>query len=231
MAVNYPTSLDNSTTLTQPQGTALLTSPDHALDHTNLSLSSIALQTKLGINSSTPNTNQILVSPASGQSTWGSVITSGSLVSPNINGGTISNGTINNPVIGTMSATGGTYTSALLATPTINNSTLGTFTAKGMYNCGTVAGLGTVNWANGDRQVYTISANGTVAFTNAGTGQILTLEILQNATGGYSLVFPTMKWPYGAAGTVGTAASAINTLTVLNDFNGNYCAQLSPSYA
>jgi hypothetical protein len=220
---------------TNPSGTNLLTTPDHALMHSSENNEIIAIENKLGQNSGSAANNQILVGVGAGSTTWGTVWTGGSIVTPNIAGGTITNasigGTFNNGVLGSPTITSGTINSVLLGTPTINNSTLGTFTAKGIYNCGTVSGLGTVNWANGDRQVYTLSASGTMAFINPGTGQILNLEILQNSTGGYSLAFPTMKWPYGVSGTIGTAANSINILTAFYDFTGAYLVQLSPSFA
>jgi hypothetical protein len=210
--MSFPSSIDAPDTTMQ--GTTLFTGDDHSLQHRTVATGLIAVENKLGLGVGSATLNQILVGSGAGTATWGTTVNNLNLGTPSITGGSLT----------------GTLANGFYGTPTINNSTLGTFTAGGIYSNGTISGLGTINWLNGDRQSYTLSAAGTLAFTNPTKGQILTTEILQNSTGGYVLTFPTMKWPYGAALTIGTAASAINTLTVFYD-GTSYLANLSASYS
>src|ERR1035437_5086058 len=48
MAINFPASLDGTSQFGQPSGTSLLTSPDHAVLHDNLSTLGTTLETLLG---------------------------------------------------------------------------------------------------------------------------------------------------------------------------------------
>ena len=101
---------------------------------------------------------------------------------------------------------------------------------SGLYDNGNSGASIAINWANGDRQKLTVSASTTLSFSNAIAGQILTLYVAENGTGGFTVALPTVKWPNGAAGVFTTTANAINILTVLFD-GTNYCAQLGAGYA
>ena len=73
MAINYPTSLDNGTSLPYPSSTDTLSSPNLAGLSDNLNDAVIALETKLGIadaNSQTPVVGNLLASTANGESSW-----------------------------------------------------------------------------------------------------------------------------------------------------------------
>jgi len=73
MAINYPTSLDNGTSLPYPSSTDTLSSPNLSGLADNLNDAIIALETKLGIadaNSQTPVTGNLLASTATGESSW-----------------------------------------------------------------------------------------------------------------------------------------------------------------
>jgi hypothetical protein len=66
--MNYPTSLDNGTTLPNTRNTGDTIPPS---DNNNLSLAAIALETKVGFGASTPTTaGYVLTSLGSGQSAW-----------------------------------------------------------------------------------------------------------------------------------------------------------------
>jgi hypothetical protein len=134
---------------------------------------------------------------------------------------TIGLGTANDFVLGTPSITGGTYN-----TPLIQNR----FVAKGEYDNGNSGTAKTIDWSNGDRQRLTVNANTTLAYSNAGTGQVLAMSVDMNGTGGYSITLPTSIWPGGAAGVFGTAANAKNELVVRYD-GTNYRTQLAASFA
>src|ERR1035437_2794203 len=150
MSSSYPGAIQ---TFTNPAGTSLLSiGPDHAVLHSTESDTLVALQNTLG---TTSGTNIFLNIDAAGE--FAPAVSASNVFQDAM--------TMNNSTLGTPAITGGTANNQVLGTPTINNSTLGTFTASGIYNNGTVSGLGTVNWLRGDRQVYTISANGTLVFT------------------------------------------------------------------
>jgi hypothetical protein len=120
---------------------------------------------------------------------------------------------------------------SMMQTPTFDSASLTTLKqVSGLYSNGNSGSTPTVNWANGDRQTITISAATTISFSGAVAGQILTLILVENGTGNYTIALPSMKWPYGAAGTFTTTPSAINTLTVLYD-GTNYLAQSASGYA
>jgi len=73
MAINYPTSLDNGTSLPYPSSTDTLSSPNLSGLADNLNDAIIALETKLGIadaNSQTPVAGNLLASTATGESSW-----------------------------------------------------------------------------------------------------------------------------------------------------------------
>lgn len=124
-----------------------------------------------------------------------------------------------------------TLTNKTLTAPTLTTATLTTqFAASGEYDNGNSGSSKTITWTNGDRQLVTITASTTLAYAGAIQGQILTLRIVENGTGGYSITLPTSKWPGGGAGTFTTTANAINVLTVLYD-GTNYLTQLSAGFA
>lgn len=102
--------------------------------------------------------------------------------------------------------------------------------ASGLYDNGNSGANKTITWTNGDRQKLTISASTTLTYAGAVAGQILTLLIIENGTGNFTIALPTSKWPSGSAGTFTTTASAINTLTVMFD-GTNYLTQLAAGYA
>lgn len=120
---------------------------------------------------------------------------------------------------------------SLMNSPTINDpSFTGQFTASGLWDNGNSGAAITINWLNADRQKITISANTTLSYSGAVAGQVLTLLIVENGTGGFSLTLPASLWSYGAAGGITTTANAINLLTVF--FDGvNYLTQLGAGYA
>ncbi len=67
---NFPTSLDNSSTIPNPTGTDTQNSPDHASLHTNTGDAVKAVQAKVGIGASTPVANTFLFGTGTGTSAW-----------------------------------------------------------------------------------------------------------------------------------------------------------------
>lgn len=70
MATNYPTSLDNGTSLPYPSSTDDTNSPSLAGGQDNQNDALIAVETKLGTGSSTPSGTYALVSTGTGTSSW-----------------------------------------------------------------------------------------------------------------------------------------------------------------
>ena len=101
---------------------------------------------------------------------------------------------------------------------------------SGLYDNGNSGASPTVDWSKGDRQKITISAAATLVWANAVAGQVLTLEMIENGTGNFTIALPSMKWPGGSAATWTTSPNALNILTVLFD-GTNYLAQGSAGYA
>lgn len=70
MAINYPTSLDTSTTLPNPASTDTVANVNHAGLHDNENAAIIATQTKVGIGASTPVVSTLLFGTGTGTSAW-----------------------------------------------------------------------------------------------------------------------------------------------------------------
>lgn len=178
--MSFPSSID-APGGTAAQGTNLLTSPDHSLDHRTLGSAVIAIENKLGINSGSAALNQVLIGQGAGSSTWGSVWNNAQLGTP-----VITSGTIKNSIIGTPAITSGTINLAVLGTPTV---TLGSD-------------------AQGD--VYYRSSGGAVARLAPGTsGQFLQTQgaaanpIWANASG---KTLQAIGTSYSTAGSTGGTA-------------------------
>lgn len=141
MAITYPSSLDS---FTNPSGTSLVTSPDHAQQHSDANDAIEALEQKVGLGAGTPVANRLLWGTGNGTSGWsnsvGSItvntgtINNSALGSPTMTSGTlnnvtlgspqINNGTINNAIMGTPRITGGTLNNATIGTPITTGGTL-----------------------------------------------------------------------------------------------------------
>lgn len=121
-------------------------------------------------------------------------------------------------------------------TQTLTNKTLTAPVITGPIVTGEVANGNsgstfTVNWALGDRQNIVISASTTLSFSNAVAGQVLTLWLVENGTGNFTITLPSMKWgPNGVVPTFVTTANAVNAIIVRFD-GSNYFAQGTPGFA
>ena len=67
---NFPTSLDNSTSIPNPTGTNTQNNPDHAALHSTTGDAVKAVEAKLGIGASTPVANTFLFGTGTGTSAW-----------------------------------------------------------------------------------------------------------------------------------------------------------------
>lgn len=96
----------------------------------------------------------------------------------------------------------------------------GGIAVDGIFDNGTQGGSYTVDWKKGDFQKVTISSNITIAYSNARAGQRLTLLLIENGTGGYTITLPsgaTYKYPFGVVPPFVTTANAKNMIVVAFD--------------
>lgn len=69
----------------------------------------------------------------------------------------------------------------------------------------------------------TLGGNRTLAISNASVGQFFKIDLIQDGTGSRTVTwFSTLKWPGGAAPTLSTAASAIDSFVFEVTSAGNY---------
>lgn len=115
---NYPTSLDD---FSNPSGTTITSTLDHALQHSNVNDVVEVLEAKVGLSSGTPIADSIFVGSGNGTSVWSGTWNNATMGSPTITGGTITSGVINAATVGTPAVTGGTITD-----PTIEGTVAGT---------------------------------------------------------------------------------------------------------
>lgn len=105
------------------------------------------------------------------------------------------------------------------------------FLAEGITDNGNSGASKDIDWSTGDRQKVTLTDNVTFTFSNAKEGQIITLVMTQDATGGRTVTWPaTVKWPGGSEPSWGTGASDINTATFYFD-GTNYLGQGGADYS
>lgn len=110
------------------------------------------------------------------------------------------------------------HTSGTITTPTII-----TPIVKTAYSNGNLGATPTINWANGDLQTGTLTANCTFAFSNAVAGQRLTFFALENGTGTYTIAFtPTIIWQDNTTPTWTTTADKMNVFVIYWDGSNYY---------
>lgn len=184
MAINYPTSLD---TLTNPEGTQTLNSPDHAGQHSDANDILEALEAKVGLGAGTPTANTLLVGSGNGTATWS---------------GTVNSITLGTPIIDN-------FTSSGTSTPTTANRGLApTVVTLTDAPGGTI----TPNAAAGqvfNLELGTTAGNRTLAVPDNPTeGQAINYRIKQNTGNTGTLVLASgYKVNDGGTPTLGTAST------------------------
>jgi len=165
MATNFPTSLDNSTSLPYPSSGNFTNAPSLAGLNDNQNDALIATQTKVGIGASTPTSGKFLTGTGTGTSAWANTVPAGTVV------GTSDSQTLTNK----------TLTSPTISSPVITNATISTdlITGYTTSNTGTVYGIpvttgvintaGTINGAS----LVSASVGSTALATNAVQGNQL----------------------------------------------------------
>lgn len=148
MSINYPSSLDNGTTLPSPSTTDLTNSPDHAGLHDNENLALIALETKLGTGASnqTPASSRFLVGTGVGTSDWSKVVPTGTVIGTS-DTQTLTNKTLTSPTINTPTITNPTITGggSWAGSPTLTTPTISDFT-NANHNHSNTAGGGQITY-------------------------------------------------------------------------------------
>jgi len=74
-----------------------------------------------------------------------------------------------------------------------------------------------IDWNVATYAKITLSANTTLTFTAPNQPAHLTLEVIQDSTGGYTLTFPTIKWQDGVVPTLPTVANSISIISLIYD--------------
>lgn len=157
---NFPTSLDDGTTLPNPSATNNTNNPSHAGIHDNENTSIIALETKLGISSSTPTNNNLLVGTGTGTSAWTKASPSGVIL-----------GTTDTQSVSNKAFTSSTWTGGTISNPTLTVDSIAGFAVS---NTGSVYGisvaLGVLTTANS-------IGTGTIVQNGVGSSQLATTAI------------------------------------------------------
>lgn len=214
----YPSSIDN---FTDPSGTSLITSPDHAGLHTSVNDAINIIETTLGTTSATAALKNITVGKFAVSNDGG---TANNLIAgtPRITGGTASafivgtstvqGGTVANAVVGTSSVTGGTVGTAAIIGGTITSSLR--ILGSALYT-GTAGNTVTLNLASANRHLINMpdSAGGvTFAVSNVTVNQPFLVEVMQGTAGlGTPTWFSTIRWAGSAVPTPTTTASRKDT--------------------
>jgi hypothetical protein len=115
----------------------------------------------------------------------------------------------------------------------VNSMRLRMVTITDEWDNGTQKGTFNIDWSKGDRQRITCDHTGnlTLTYSNAKRGQVLQLDIDEDATGGSTITLPASIWPNGAAGAFTTTAAAKNSLVIKYDSAGTYRTQLAGGFA
>lgn len=180
MATNFPTSIDDGTTIPNPTGSNKLNSPDHASMHANTGDGLKAVETKLGTGTAVPAANRFLTGTGAGSSDWSKVAPSGTVVGTT-DVQVLTNKTLTSPVINT----------ATIANPTITVDSIAEYTAA---NGVTIDGVNLKDGAlNTNNSVVTSNiTNNAVTYTKVATGFVVqVVDVLYSAYASTINVIPT----------------------------------------
>jgi hypothetical protein len=220
----FPSGLDTFLGTTA-QGTSLLTSPDHGLDHRTLGSALSGVETKIGIGASTPAAGKVLVGSGAGTSAWNTTWNNGTMGTATFIGGTVktallgtnqmTGGTVASALVGTCQHTGGTVTGAMLGTNTITGGTITTVlvqqrTIGSAVYTGTAGSTVTLEVGTATRHLVNMpnsAGSVTLALSGAVANSPFWVEILQGTAGlGTIGFFTTIRWPSSAPVLTTTAS-------------------------
>lgn len=233
MASNYPSSIDN---FTDPSGTSLITSPDHAGLHTDVNDAIFNIQTALGTTSATAALKNITTGKFA---LAGSADTfqKGTIGTVSFIGGTLSGAITNSGTIST-----GVYNGPTLGTPIVDQFTSSGTSTGSKANRAVIPTVGTLSDAAGGTialnaaaaQVFEVTLGTTAGNrtfgtpSNAADGQGILFRVKQNSGNTGTLVWPAI-FRFNSAGTptLGTNSTwnyygwRYNTTDTKWDFQGN----------
>jgi len=179
MPTNYPTSLDDGTSIPNPTGANTQNSPDHASMHSNTGDAAKALEAKVGTGAATPVANRFLTGTGTGTSDWSKVTPAGTVVGTT-DSQTLTNKTLTSPTINT----------ATIANPTITADSIAEFTgANGVSIDGVNLKDGTVNTSNAV-VTASIAANAVTQAKVAAGFAVQVVDTLTNAVDTTTTLIP-----------------------------------------
>ena len=200
MATNFPTSLDNSTSLPYPSSGNFTNAPSLAGLNDNQNDALIATQTKLGIGASTPTSGKFLTGTGLGTSAWANTVPSGTVVGTS-DSQTLTNKTLTSPTISSPVITNATITTDLITGYTTSN----TGTVYGIpITTGVINTAGTINGAS----LVTASVGSTALATNAVQGN-------QLATSAITLGYTQTTADFSSASTTAVQVTGLTTTVTI----------------
>lgn len=240
MAINFPTSLDDSSTLPDPGSGSLVSVVDHALLHDSENAAIKALEAKVGTGAATPTSTNILRGNGTGTSTWGKLVLTTDVTGtlPAANGGTgvtTSTGSGNNVLSTGPTTSGGTFGgSPAITTPTITTPTIADFTNSNHDHTNAVGG-GNLNGTNAitaatvndARLIYgkvrsrqggsttNWQTTGTTTYDYSATNTFIQTGSIACTSGAVTVTFPTAfnQIPVVYANT--SSAGSVNSTTIV----------------
>lgn len=96
---------------------------------------------------------------------------------------------------------------------------------------GNLTGSVAINWASGNTFYGTLTGNTTFTFSNAASGQTITVRVYQTGTNSYTVTWPTASWAANTAPTmtVGKAAHDTTTFQYVNStYDGSSVQAMQP---
>jgi hypothetical protein len=86
------------------------------------------------------------------------------------------------------------------------------------------SGAVTINWALGNKQCVTLTANSTMIMLPPNYVSALQLKVIQGGAGSYTITSwsPYIKWAYGAAPSFSTAVGAVDIWNLYYDGSAYY---------